>query len=57
MAELVAANSVFDHLTDLMMAQRAVGRFDYFRSAEDRREFLGRLSAFYADAGVEVRKP
>jgi outer membrane protein TolC len=56
-AELVAANSVFDHLTDLMMAQRAVGRFDYFRSIDDRQKFLGRLSTFFADAGVEVRKP
>jgi hypothetical protein len=56
-AELVAANAVFDHMTDLMMAQRAVGRFDYFRSLDDRQRFLERLSAFFVAAGVEVRKP
>jgi len=56
-AELVAANAVFDHLIDLMGMQRAVGRFDYFRSAEDRQEFFGRLESYFVEADVEVRKP
>ena len=45
-AALVAANAVFDHLIDLMGMQRAVGRFDFFRSVEDRQEFFERLEGF-----------
>ena len=55
-AELVAANAVFDYLIDLMSVQRSIGRFDYFRSPEERTEFLKRLDEAFAEEGLEVRK-
>ena len=55
-ADLAAANAVYDHLIDLMNVQRAVGKFDYFRSSQDRQEFLSRLDDFFKKAGYEVRK-
>jgi len=50
-AELEAANAVFGHLIDLMAVQRAVGRFDYFRSADERDELVRRLDAFFVENG------
>ena len=55
-AELDAANAVFDHLIDLMAVQRAVGRFDYFRSPQERDSFLRNLDAFFQSAGYSVKK-
>ena len=52
---LVAANSVFDYLVDLMGAQRAVGRFDYFRSEADRLAFIGQMDTFFRSEGFELR--
>ena len=54
-ADLAAANAVFDYLTELMGAQRAVGRFDYYRSPEDRSAFLSRLHEFFQERGYQVR--
>ena len=54
-ADLLAANAIFDYLVDLMGAQRAVGRFDYYRSAQDRQQFLDRLGAYFRSVGYEVR--
>jgi outer membrane protein TolC len=54
-ADLLAANAIFDYLIDLMGTQRAVGRFDYYRSAQDRQQFLGRLNAYFRSVGYEVR--
>ena len=56
-AELVAANAIFDYLIDLMGAQRAVGKFDYYRSPQDQRDFLNRLDAYYKKVGFEIRRP
>lgn len=55
-AELDAANAVFDHLIDLMAVQRAVGRFDYFRSPQERDSFLRNLDAFFQRTGYSVKK-
>ena len=55
-AEPVAANSVFDYLIDLMGVQRATGRFDYFRSPEERKELLGKLDEAFSKEGLKVRK-
>lgn len=52
---LAAANTVFDYLTDLMGAQRAVGRFDYYRSPGDRDEFLRHLDEFFRESGYRAR--
>ena len=54
-ADLVAANAIFDYLVDLMGTQRAVGRFDYYRSAQDRQQFLDRLGTYFRSVGYEVR--
>ncbi len=56
-AELGAANAVFQYLADLMAVQRAVGRFDYFRSPEESQDYLNRLRTFYEQRGVAVRNP
>ena len=54
--DLDAANAVFDHLIDLMAVQRAVGRFDYFRSPQERDSFLRNLDAFFQSTGYSVKK-
>jgi outer membrane protein TolC len=54
-ADLLAANAIFDYLIDLMGTQRAVGRFDYYRSPQDRQQFLDRLGAYFRSVGYEVR--
>ena len=51
-ADEAAANAVYDFLVDLMNVERAVGRFDFFRTPEERESFLQRLSDFYRAAGV-----
>ena len=56
-AELRAANAIFDYLIDLMGVQRAVGRFDYFRSPQDRRGFLDRLDAYFHRSGHALQSP
>lgn len=53
-ADLVAANAVYNYLLDLMAVERAVGQFDYFRSAADRDEFLQRLEAHFKEAGYAL---
>ena len=55
-AQLDAANAVFDHLIDLMVTQRATGRFDYFRSPEERDALIRRLESYFEERGHAVRK-
>ncbi len=47
-----AANAVYDFLLDLMNVERAIGRFDFFMTAQDRQAYMQRLEAFYQKAGV-----
>ena len=56
-ADLAAANAVFNYLIDLMGTQRAVGRFDYYRSSDDRQTFLNQLRNFFNESGYAVRNP
>lgn len=56
-ADLVSANAVFQYLGDLMSVQRAVGRFDFFRTPEESQAFLSRLDQFYRERGVRVPNP
>ncbi len=56
-AELLAANATFDYLLDLMAVQRAVGKFDYYRSQQDRQAFLARLARYFQDQGFVMRRP
>ena len=54
---MAAANAVFDYLLDLMGVQRAAGRFDYYRSPQERQDFLNRVEAYFNQAGYKVRRP
>lgn len=45
-AELVAANEVYRFVIDLMEVQRAVGRYDFFATPEERDDFFERLETF-----------
>ena len=56
-ADLAAANTVFDYLIDLMGTQHAVGRFDYYRSPDDRQTFLNELRNFFDASGYTLRNP
>ena len=53
-AELGAANAVFRYLFDLMQVQRATGHFDYFRSPEERQDFLQKLNQFFIEQDTIV---
>jgi len=46
-ADQVASNAVHDFLVDLMNVQRAIGRFDFFTSAEEREAWFKRLDAYF----------
>ena len=50
-ARLASANAVFDHLVDLMDTQRGAGRFDYFRSAEEREALIRDIENYYQERG------
>jgi outer membrane protein TolC len=52
-AELRAANAVYNFLTELMRVERAAGRFDFFTSAEERDAFFQRLEAYFQQAGMQ----
>jgi outer membrane protein TolC len=51
-AELRAANAIYDFLIQLMNVERAAGRFDFFTSAEDRDAFFDRLDAYFSEVGM-----
>ena len=50
-ADQVAATAVHAYLIDLMQVERAIGRFDFFMTAEEQQGFRDRLEAFFAQAG------
>jgi outer membrane protein TolC len=56
-AKLAAANAGYAYLIDLMRVQRVVGSFDYFRSPQERQDFLSRVEQFYRDRGFQLRTP
>jgi outer membrane protein TolC len=45
-AELTAANALYEFMVDLMEVERAVGRFGVFVTAEDREAYIRRLETF-----------
>ena len=51
LAELEAANAVYDHLIDQMAVQRALGRFRFFMSPEESAAFGARLRDHFEAAG------
>lgn len=48
-ADLNAANAVYDFLIDLMNVQRAVGKFDFFTTPQEREEWFYELEEFYLE--------
>ena len=52
-AQLQAANSVYDFLVDLFALQRALSNMDFLTTQEERDAWFGRLQQFFSDAGVE----
>jgi outer membrane protein TolC len=48
-AEQLAANAVYDFLIDLMNVQRAIGRFDFGLTPEEREQWFKRIDAFFKD--------
>jgi outer membrane protein TolC len=56
-ADQGAANAVYDFLIDLMNVQRAIGRFDFFASAEERQAWFERLETCFREAKTAGTKP
>lgn len=56
-ANQAAANAVYDFLIDLMQAQRAIGRFDFSYSPDERAGFYRRLDAWFQAAGIAPVAP
>jgi outer membrane protein TolC/ABC-type uncharacterized transport system substrate-binding protein len=52
-AELDAANSLYDFITDFMAVQRAAGQIDLFLDVASREAFLQRLRAYLSQRGME----
>ena len=55
-AEQAAANAVHEFLLDLMELERAMGNFDFFVTTDERTVWFERLQAFFAEAGIPVKK-
>ncbi|MGB0908873.1 MAG: TolC family protein [Nitrospirales bacterium] len=55
-AKLNAANAVYDFLIDLINIERAAGQFAYFLYKEDQADWVRRVDAFFAKAGVDLSK-
>jgi outer membrane protein len=55
-ANLNATNAVYQYLIDLMEVQRSVGQFDFFLSAEGRRQWFDKLDAFFRERGAIPQK-
>lgn len=51
-AREAAANAVYEFLIDLIEVERAVGRFEYFGSSEERASFFERLEEYYRQSLV-----
>ncbi|OQY26382.1 MAG: hypothetical protein B6244_13780 [Candidatus Cloacimonetes bacterium 4572_55] len=51
-ANLAAANAVYDFIIDLMRVERAVGSFSVLRTNEETNVFFDRLDAYFENAGA-----
>jgi outer membrane protein TolC len=56
-AELRAATSVYDFVSELMQVERAAARFDFFLTPEDQADWFTRLEQYFAERGVPVSNP
>jgi len=55
-AELAAANALYGFLLDLVEAERAVGKFDFFSTPEERAAYFDRLERFVGERQPESRQ-
>lgn len=56
-ADQAAANAVYDFLIDVLEAQRASNRLDFFQSIQGRREWIDRIDDYFREHGVDPRPP
>ena len=56
LAELGAANAVYDFLIVLMEVERSAGRFDFFMTDADREAWLERLRRYLQEAGIRLEE-
>jgi outer membrane protein TolC len=56
-ADELAANAAHDFLVDLMRAERATSRFDFFLTAGERDAWYGRLEDWLRERGLSVEVP
>ena len=54
LANLNAANAVFNFLIDILNIQRAVGQFDYFRYGEEREAWHKRIEVYFTKSGIDL---
>ncbi|NIM98000.1 MAG: TolC family protein [candidate division Zixibacteria bacterium] len=52
-ADLGAANAVYDFLIDLMEVERAIGQFEFFLSPEERKSAIKRLEDYFEKATTQ----
>jgi outer membrane protein len=55
-AELRAATSVYNFVSELMEVERAAARFDFFLTPEDQADWFTRLEAYFDERGNPVSK-
>jgi len=53
--DLVAANSIYGFLIDLMEVERAYGKFNFFSTDERRKEFFDRANAYLESQGITLK--
>jgi outer membrane protein TolC/ABC-type uncharacterized transport system substrate-binding protein len=51
--DLGASNAIYDFLIDFTRVERAIGKFDVLRTAEERREFYNRVKSFFDQNDVD----
>lgn len=56
-AEELTANAAYDFLIDLMQAERAVNRFDFFLSDDERADWYRRLEEWFRSHGLGTEAP
>jgi len=55
-AELRAATSVYDFVSELMDVERAAARFDFFLTPQDQADWFTRLESYFAKRGVPIAR-
>ena len=55
-ADLSAANAIYDFLIDFMAVERSIGSFHYFLTDEQEAKFLERLDNFFIQSGIPLKK-